>query len=71
MTTIKLPPLPDPDTHRDDENPPDVWTHSAEQLRAHSLAVAEAVREECAQFCDAWASHCSAAIRAIKLENQK
>ena len=57
MTDIKLPPLPEPDTHcwDDDAVPPrDVWSHSAEQLHAYSLAVAAAMAcdiHSCSYYC--------------------
>ena len=76
MTDIKLPALPKPTM---------TWTikrrgdstayYTTEQLRAHSLAVAEAVREACAADCDAqtnvWAQYCAASIRAIQIEELK
>ena len=63
MSDIKLPALPD-------ALPAKEWQHNmytTEQLRAYGLAAAEEVREACAKFCDEWASHCSASIRAINI----
>ena len=79
MTGIKLPPLPEPDTHcwDDDAVPPrDVWSHSTEQLRAHSLAVAHAVREACCSVVygqcesDNVAARTVGAIRAINIGDE-
>jgi hypothetical protein len=49
----KLPPLPEPDTHCwDDDTQRDVWSHSADQMRAYGAACAAAEREACAAEFD-------------------
>lgn len=79
MTDIKLPPLPEPDTHcwDDDAVPPrDVWSHSAEQLHAYSLAVAQAVIKACCRVVygqcesDNAAQRTVDAIRAMKIDGE-
>ena len=45
--------MPAPDTHCwDDDTRRDVWSYSAEQVRAYALAHVAAERERCAAVCD-------------------
>ena len=51
---MTLPPMPQPDTHcLDDDTGKDVWSHSADQMRAYGAACAAAERERCAKMCEA------------------
>lgn len=82
MTTITLPPLPEPaDIDRHLPTNIVIRGYTADQLRADRLAVAQAVIEACERACVAQASRwltsprdiyvaheCVAAIRAIQIE---
>ena len=51
---MTLPPMPQPDTHcLDDDTGKDVWSHSADQMRAYAELAVAAERERCAAICDA------------------
>ena len=51
---MTLPPMPQPDTHcLDDDTGKDVWSHSADQMRAYAEQAVAAERERCAAICDA------------------
>ena len=51
---MTLPPMPQPDTHcLDDDTGKDVWSHSADQMRAYAGQAIAAERERCAAICDA------------------
>lgn len=44
---MSLPELPEPDTHCfDDDTGEDVWSYSADQMRAYALQAVEALRRE-------------------------
>ena len=46
--------LPPPDTHCwDEDTSKDVWSHSADQMRAYAEQAVAAERERCAAICDA------------------
>ena len=48
---MTLPPLPPPDTHCwDEDTSKDVWSHSADQMRAYAEQAVAAERERCAQM---------------------
>ena len=73
---MTLPPMPQPDTHcLDDDTGKDVWSHSADQMRAYAEQAVAAERERCAKLADeyatwggsnfaAWFTKLAAAIRA-------
>ena len=63
---MTLPPMPQPDTHcLDDDTGKDVWSHSADQMRAYAEQAVAAERERLAQALDRTGNdHCAAAIRA-------
>ena len=63
---MTLPPLPEPDTHCwDEDTSKDVWSHSADQMRAYAEQAVAAERERLAQALDRTGNdHCAAAIRA-------
>ena len=45
---MTLPPLPEPDTHCwDEDTSKDVWSHSADQMRAYAEQAVAAERERC------------------------
>ena len=45
--------LPPPDTHCwDEDTSKDVWSHSADQMRAYAEQAVAAERERCARICD-------------------
>ena len=45
MTPNQLPPLPEPDTHCfDDDTGKDVWSYTADQMRAYALAALQAAQ---------------------------
>ena len=47
--------LPPPDTHCwDEDTSKDVWSHSADQMRAYAEQAVAAERERCATVCEAW-----------------
>jgi hypothetical protein len=81
MTSITLPPLPEPGMRGPSGTGTYFDGYTADQLRADRLAVAQAVQEACAAACVAQASRfltsqrdiyvaheCVAAIRAIQIE---
>jgi hypothetical protein len=74
---MTLPPMPQPDTHcLDDDTGKDVWSHSADQMRAYGAACAAAERERCAKLVEShptngdavqgWFDLLAAAIRALR-----
>ena len=51
---MTLPTMPQPDTHcLNDDTGKDVWSHSADQMRAYAELAVAAERERCAAICDA------------------
>ncbi len=79
---MTLPPMPQPDTHcLDDDTGKDVWSHSADQMRAYGAACAAAERERCAKLVEShptngdavqgWFDLLAAAIRALTDEQLK
>jgi hypothetical protein len=52
-TMTDLLPMPEPDTHCwDDDTGKDVWSYSAEQVRAYAIAHRLAERERCIDICN-------------------
>lgn len=55
---MKLPPLPEPDTHCfDDDTRRDVWSYSERRMRAYAAQAVAAERERCAILAASAAAH--------------
>jgi hypothetical protein len=60
-------PLPEPDTHCwDDDTGKDVWSYSADQMRAYALAERERCARAVEQYGGAWDKAAQSFARVIR-----